>query len=109
LKNSANLDTVGAGVDRRRFAYMQRLDRLGLKALDVIEACMSQTENPSLAYAAARDVLDRRWGKARTEATVTVQTADLGQQHLEALKALAAKQINVLPNAPATVTVDAER
>ncbi len=42
---------------------MARLLRLQYPAIDRLQALMQQTEFPSTAYAATRDVLDRTMGK----------------------------------------------
>lgn len=75
---------------------MKRLGSLSSKAVAVLEAALDDPD-PRVRVVAARDILDRRFGKPKQEQEVTVQGTDLSAMHLAALKMLAEQGLRSLP------------
>lgn len=80
----------GGGAPQVKEAALERLRRLQNPAIDRLEQLINQTEFPSAAYAASRDVLDRTLGKANESVAVnlTANVQDMSDDQLKA-KALA--------------------
>jgi len=57
-------------------AAMDRLRALQHPAIDRLSSLIKQTEFPSVAYAASRDILDRTMGKPGEHLDVTIGAAD---------------------------------
>lgn len=83
---------AAANRDTHRLRMLGRLGELTDPAIDAIASCLTD-ENPSVRLAAAKEVLDRQFGKPKTEAHVLHATFDAGAAHLAALEALTAKAL----------------
>lgn len=92
------------GPDAAKLRVMKRLGNLSLRAVQVLEDALSDPD-ARVRVAAAKDILDRRFGKPKQEQEVTVQTTDMSAMHLAALKALAEQGLKSLPPQPLTIDV----
>lgn len=104
---------AAANRDVHRLRMLGRLGELTDSAIDAIASCLTD-DNPSVRLAAAKEVLDRQFGKPKTEAHVLHATFDAGAAHLAALEALTAKALaaDVAPpmiDATPIDTAEAER
>lgn len=102
---------ASANRDLHRVRMLGRLGELTDAAIDAIASCLTD-DNPSVRLAAAKEVLDRQFGKPKTEAHVITATFDASAAHLAALEALTAKAIAndapvMIDATPDAVTVDA--
>lgn len=82
--------------DLAKVRVMKRLGNLSMRAVQVLEDALSDPD-PRLRVVAAKEILDRRFGKPKQEQEVTVQGADLSAMHLAALKMLAEQGLRSLP------------
>lgn len=83
---------AGAARDVHRLRMLGRLGELTDSAIDALASCLVD-ENPSIRLAAAKEVLDRQFGKPKTEAHIVTANFDASAAHLAALEALTAKAI----------------
>ena len=83
---------ASANRDVHRLRMLGRLGELTDSAIDAIASCLTD-DNPSVRLAAAKEVLDRQFGKPKTEQHVITAHFDAGAAHLAALEALTAKAL----------------
>lgn len=85
--------------DRTKALILRRLDKLTFKAVSVLGEALEDPD-PRVRVTAAREVLDRRFGKPKQEAEVKLGNLDMGAAHLAALKALAEQGLRSMPVQP---------
>lgn len=90
--------------DMAKIRVMKRLGNLSMRAVQVLEDALSDPD-ARVRVTAAKEILDRRFGKPKQEQEVTVQTSDMSAMHLAALKALAEQGLRTLPPQPLTIDV----
>lgn len=76
------------GGDPIRARVMNRLSGLSMRAVERMAALM-ESEDERIAFAAAKEIMDRRLGKPKQEAELKIETVDLTTLHLEALRRMA--------------------
>ena len=69
-----------------------RIRDLGARAVDALERALD-SDDPRVVVLAAKELLDRGYGKPAQVLDATLRGADMGESHLAALKALNASRV----------------
>lgn len=78
---------VGAGSDPLRSRIIARMNGMSVRAVERLGELM-ESDDERIAFAASKEILDRRLGRPKQEAEVTVNNVDVTALHLAALRTL---------------------
>jgi HEAT repeat protein len=92
---------IARNTTRSKAKVLRRLDGVTERAVDTIIGLLDDP-NPVIRLAAAKEILDRRFGRPRAAVDVRAAHVDLGAAHLDALRTLAERGVRTASPEPAT-------